>query len=477
MKADRIVEHLRAGYSAFVVKTSESDRAEKVLTELLLKAKWTSADGSEVSGDYKPQHWDMLDENSNPVGPLNALTEDMYEDTVIFLRNYHWFLDKPNVIQTIQNNVDLWRNKGKAIVVLAPNADVPIEIRKEFMVMDMSLPEEKEIKGSMFHIARSADKNELIEGDNVPIVQAAKGLTKTEIENVLSLSVIMKGKFDPDVINDQKIQTIQKSGLIEVLNADRTYDDLIGYDRAKMVIGKMIQKRSSKGCLFVGPPGCGKTSFMECTVGEHKKIGLVINFGKLFSKWQGEGDRNVDEVVDIICAIGDCVVIMDEFEKQFAGAAGGGGDSGVTQRMTGRWLRFMQEKPEGVYMMGTCNSFRGIPDEYLRPGRWDSSPFYIGMPNEEEKAAILGYYVKKLGIDHPKDNGGIPEMKDWTGAEIEACCQMAKNLECSLNEATGFIIPQNRGGFKEAKELAQFAINASTISIPEVKERKRKLKT
>jgi AAA+ superfamily predicted ATPase len=208
--------------------------------------------------------------------------------------------------------MDNWRNKGKAIIVLTPYVDIPLEIRKDFMMLEMPLPDEAEIRGCMHHISKSAGKPELLDAPSEPIVQAAKGLTKTEIENVLALSYTETGKFDVKTINEQKIQTIEKSGLIEVLRTDKTYDDIIGYDLAKQVIGKMIQKRTSKGCLFVGPPGCGKTAFMECTIGEFNKIGLLINFGRLYSKFQGEGFEQVEEVIDIIEAVGDCIVVMDE---------------------------------------------------------------------------------------------------------------------------------------------------------------------
>jgi len=256
-----------------------------------------------------------------------------------------------------------------------------------------------------------------------------------------------------------------------VLRTDKTYADILGYEKMKQVVGKMITKRTSKGVLIVGPPGCGKTSFMECTVGQFNKIGLLINFGLLYSKYQGEGSENVEEIIDIIEAVGDCVVITDEFEKQFSGAASSGDtDSGVARRMTGRWLQFMQEKPDGVYMMGTCNSFEGIPDEYLRPGRWDSSPFYIDIPNNKQQKQILNYYIKKLGL--VVDD--VPDMPEWTGAEIEACCEMAKNLEVPLIEAANYIIPQNKRGFAQAEKLKELAIPATAI---EAVKSKRSLDT
>lgn len=471
VRADRIANFLAAGYSGFIIKTTENDRAIQIVTDVINKAKRRD------KNVYSIGYWDLDSaDNQNPLDPLEKLTKSSQDLMILILQNYHWFLDKPPIIQKIQNSMELWRNKGKAIIILTPFPEVPLEIRKDFMILELPLPAEAEIRECMWHIAKSVGDDSLLDGENEVIIQAAKGLTKTEIENVLSLSFAEKEAFDVKIINEQKIQTIEKSGLIRVLRTDKTYKDILGYDMMKTVVSKMIKKRTSKGVLVVGPPGCGKTLFMECTVGEFNKIGILINFGLLYSKYQGEGSQNVEEIIKIIEAIGDCVVITDEFEKQFSGAASTGEtDSGVARRMTGRWLQFMQEKPEGVYMMGTCNSFKGIPDEYLRVGRWDSSPFYIDLPNDQEKKLILDYYIKKLKLADllGKDSIGAPNMPQWTGAEIESCCHMARNLECSLAEASKFINPQNKAGFAEANALKEFAIPATSIN--EVISKRRRI--
>ena len=134
----------------------------------------------------------------------------------------------------------------------------------------------------------------------------------------------------------------------------------------------------------------------------------------------------------------------------------------------------MQDKPEGVYLIGTCNSFKGIPDEYLRVGRWDSSPFYIDLPNADEQKAILKYYIDKLALTKEQTTKQL-DMPGWTGAEIEACCEMARNLECSLKEASKFIIPQSGRGFAEAEEIKKWAIPASSVKSSDVKSLGRRL--
>jgi SpoVK/Ycf46/Vps4 family AAA+-type ATPase len=471
-----ITDYLAAGYSGFVVTTVEAKRAQDVIVSQITQHK--RKDG----GVYTVKAWDM-DSASKELKTPDAIIrkmKDLPEFTVAILHNYHWFLDKPPIIQLIQNSMEGMSSRGQAIVILAPKADIPIEIRKDFMILDLPLPDEKEILECMEYVATSvgSDLKTLIgDANQENVIQAAKGLSKTEIENVLALSASKTGKFDIGILNEQKINTIEKSGLIEVLRTDKTYADILGYDQIKRVVTKMINKRESKGVLIVGPPGCGKTLFMECTVGEFNKIGIVVNFGRLYSKFQGEGSQNVEEIIRIIEAIGDCVVFMDEFEKQFSGAdSSGEGDSGNARRMTGRWLEFMQNKPEGVYLMGTCNSFKGIPPEYIRPGRFDSTPFYIDIPTESEKEAILGYYIDKFALSKDQTSK-TPEMPRWTGAEIEACCLMAKNLGCSIAEATSFIKPQaDNQSFKDAaEELRQISIPATSIEVKNGGKKQRRV--
>lgn len=470
---DNLVTYLNAGYSGFIVQTTETKRADEVIYNLLEAA-------SESSGTkYNVVSWDIDSaQKKDPLSPIDLLLKSAEDNTILLAHNYHWHLDKPPVIQKLQNAMDLLKSQGKAFIILSPYSKIPLEIRKDFVVMTLPLPNAEEIDESVNFIADSAGAPELKDNDNSAVANACKGLTKTEAENVLSLCITSTGGFDVNLINESKIDAIEKSGLLTVLRTKKTYKDIIGYGKAKSVVSKMIQKPTSKGSLFVGPPGCGKSLFTECTCGEYDLIAVVLNFGRLYSKFQGEGDANVETIIGIIQAIGRCAVIADEFEKQFAGAGSSGDtDSGVSRRMTGRWLRFMSEPHPDIYIMGTCNSFRGVPDEYLRVGRWDSSPFYIDMPNDGEKLAILDYYLKKFKLPKSDNVAEMPSMDNWTGAEIEGMCHMAKNLECSLAEAATFIIPQNSRGFAEAEEIKQFAIPASEINLPTGKARgSRKLK-
>jgi SpoVK/Ycf46/Vps4 family AAA+-type ATPase len=434
MKSEKLINHLRAGFSLFWLKTHEPHRVRTKIYEEITS--FQRKDGLQ----YEVKEW-VCSKGDNPAEQIKTVT-DSQEDkcTVLFLYNFHWFIEKPMIIQAIQDALPVLSSKGCAIVIVSPKVAIPLELDKDCVLMEMDLPNEEEIQNTISYIA--PEESMVPEGKELQqVVSACKSLTDTELRQVLALSLVeTEGeRFSVEVINDYRAQAIQKSGFLEVLPGDITFDDVIGYDAFKRFVLETSDKPEAKGVMTIGAPGCGKTSIMKAIVGETKKFGLAVNMGKLFSKFQGETDANINMTIDIICALGNVFVLIDEFEKQFAGAKSDGTlDSGTTRRATGRWLDFLQNRPQGVYVCGTANSFVGIPPEYLRPGRWDTSPFHIDLPKQETRHAILKHYMKKKGLKDKK----LPVCKDFTGAEIEALCHIASMRGLSLIEASKCIIPQ-----------------------------------
>ena len=232
-----------------------------------------------------------------------------------------------------------------------------------------------------------------------------------------------------------------KSGFLEVLQPTFTFADVIGLGNIKQFVLDTIDNPKAKGIMTIGPPGTCKTTLMKAIVAETGKFGLAVNMGNLFSKFQGETDQRVKQTIDLIRSIGPCLVLIDEFEKQFAGSGSDGSlDSGTTKRATSKWLDFLQDRPDGVYIVGTANSFTGIPAEYLRPGRWDSSPFFLDLPSDKMKAKILEYYCKKAGIGLPAARTKYPKMDQYSGAEVEALVHIASMRNISLYNAEKCVI-------------------------------------
>lgn len=447
MKATKIVDYLRAGFSSFWLRTGEHDFVREKVYEIIKC--FTRKDG----GKYTIKEWTLTKQTQDPSAALEELNgaEDL---TILFLYNWHWFAEKPLMVQMIKDNAKVWSSQGKAIVCVSHGKKIPAELEKEYVLIDLSLPNGSEINSAIENIAPDGVDQETLS----KVAKSCKSLSRSELDNVLALSVVEAdgNGFSIETINEHRSQTIHKTGFLEVLPRDKNFKSVIGYGEVKQFVAETIHSPKAKGIMTIGPPGCGKTELMKAIVGEFNLFGLAINMGSLFSKFQGETDQNINTAIDIICSIGECLVLVDEFEKQFAGAQSDGTlDSGTTRRATGRWLDFLQNRPQGVYIVGTANSFVGIPPEYLRPGRWDTSPFFIDYPSKKVANNILTHYCKSEGVSIPKKHP--VDLTDFSGAEIEALVHIASMRGITLHEAALTIIPQAKTASKEINALRDWA--------------------
>ena len=467
MKTDKLIPLLRSGFSAIWLKTHEPNRVRKNIYPLI--DSFTRKDGN----NYTRIEWTCTMDNSpqgaNPLKPLMAL-EEAPPCTLLFVYNWHWFADKPQVVQFIQDALPVWAHESKAIICVSPTEKIPMELQKDFVLLNMPLPNEDEISSVIHHVSPTEDT--IPKGKEFDrLVSTCRGLTAAELEAVLALSYVESGGkgFEITTINQHRAMSFRKTGFVEVLEPNITFSDIIGYNDFKRFVLETIDNPKAKGIMAIGQRGCGKTTIMKAIVAETGKLGLSINMGSMFSKYQGETDANINMVIGMLTAVGDCFVLIDEFEKQFAGAGSDGTlDSGTTRRATGRWLEFLQDRPKGIYICGTANSFVGIPSEYLRPGRWDTSPFYFGLPNHDTREKILKHYIKKVGMEMPSKRM-IPSTDQFSGAEIEALVDIADMRKMNLMDASAFIKPQAITMAEEVQRLHEWAkdrtLSAEAISL------------
>jgi SpoVK/Ycf46/Vps4 family AAA+-type ATPase len=114
------------------------------------------------------------------------------------------------------------------------------------------------------------------------------------------------------------------------------------------------------------------------------------------------------------------VLWIDEIEKGFAG---GSSDvaTGNARRVIGTFLRWLQERPGGVFLVATCNDVDTLPPELLRRGRFDEV-FFVDLPVPPERAAIIELHLRRRHRDPSLfDLTTLAAASDgFTGAELEA---------------------------------------------------------
>ncbi len=164
----------------------------------------------------------------------------------------------------------------------------------------------------------------------------------------------------------------------------------------------------------------------------------MLDVGALKGSLVEETERRVHEALRQVDAMAPCVVFCDELEKALGGAASGSSaDSGVGSRLFGALLIWLNDHESDAFFVGTCNDVSRLPPEFARAGRFDGV-FFLDLPGRAEKDAIWRTYLERYGLD---PSARRPEDRDWTGAEVRACCRLAALLGVAPVEAAHHVVP------------------------------------
>jgi transitional endoplasmic reticulum ATPase len=187
----------------------------------------------------------------------------------------------------------------------------------------------------------------------------------------------------------------------------------------------------SKGVLFYGPPGCGKTLLAKAVANECQANFISVKGPELLTMWFGESEANVREVFDKARAAAPCVLFFDELDSiaqqrgSSSGDAGGAGDRVMNQLLTE--MDGMGVK-KNVFIIGATNRPDIIDPALMRPGRLDQLIF-IPMPDYESRLSILRSVLRKSPVSKDVDLNFLAQQTDkFTGADLTEICQRAAKL-------------------------------------------------
>ena len=159
---------------------------------------------------------------------------------------------------------------------------------------------------------------------------------------------------------------------------------------------------------------------------------------QLLGSLVGQSESNVRQALRLADAMAPCVLMVDEVEKGLAGASSSGQtDSGVTARVFGSLLTWLNDHESDVFFIGTCNQIEKLPPEFARAERFDGV-FFVDLPGREQKDAIWGIYQQHYGLDAKQAR---PDDTQWTGAEIKSCCRLAALLDVPLVQSAQNVVP------------------------------------
>jgi SpoVK/Ycf46/Vps4 family AAA+-type ATPase len=171
--------------------------------------------------------------------------------------------------------------------------------------------------------------------------------------------------------------------------------------------------------MIVGMQGCGKSLAAKAIAREWQMPLLKFDVGRLYDKFVGESEKNFRQAIRLAESMAPSVLWIDEIEKSLGANPTASTDGGLSQRLFGAFLTWMQEKSQDVFVVATANDISQIPPELLRKGRFDEI-FYVDLPTASERAAILAIHLAKHrqqpGLDLPTL---VEASEGFSGAELE----------------------------------------------------------
>ena len=211
-----------------------------------------------------------------------------------------------------------------------------------------------------------------------------------------------RGKLAAEAVWELKSQTLKKSGLLGLHCGTESFDQLGGLDNLKRFCLRLLRPQRSKQChrprgvLLLSPPGCGKSQWAKALGNETGRPTLTLDVGTLLGSLVGQSEQNVRQALRIADAMAPCILFCDEIEKALSGVASSGQtDSGVSGRLFGNLLTWLNDHTSDVFFVGTCNAIGKLPPEFARAERFDAI-FFIDLPGAKEREAIWKIILSSL---------------------------------------------------------------------------------
>lgn len=364
------------------------------------------------------------------------------EPNIFILRDYNNLFNDPKSIRFIRDLKEYHKQKEayNPIIILSQIDNIPTQLTRLFKLIDYGLPNRNEILSCINETINNIKAVSLKQNKQCKIptqeelnnlVNSCLGLTIQEIQETVIESFIKFKEANLDFITQKKIESIQKSGVLDYKIPNTTLEDIGGNEVIKQWLLEMKELFSDeakefglkkpKGYLSVGVPGAGKTCLAEAFAGTMHMPLLSLSMGRIMSRFVGESERKIMQALDVAKASAPCVLLIDEVEKALGGInSSNNTDGGVTARVFMEILKFLNDNDYGVYIIMTSNDVSQLPPELTRQGRLDAKWFF-DFPKENERKEIFKIHFSKYNKEINSDllDLAVSKTNDFTGAEIQ----------------------------------------------------------
>jgi AAA+ superfamily predicted ATPase len=437
----RFVELVKCGNSCISVATYEEYEALEVIRRAARQL------------DYGMQIWSVERGVRNGFSPV-LLTGDGQQQkspatglltlsqsppkTICVALDLAPFLSEQVTLRVLRDAIHILTINGNILVLIDSQNTLPDAVRSYTRQFELTLPGEQELD----HLVRTTlleihNKTPLQVGITkrgmAAIIRNLRGLSLRQAKQIIYDSVSIDKKFSDNDVNKiiaGKRQMIRADGLLEYVEAPLDMDEIGGMGNLKRWLTlrqNAFTEQAAKfgitpprGVMILGVQGAGKSLCAKAIATAWHQPLYRLDPGVLYNSYVGQSENNLRQALKQIEAMAPAILWIDEIEKGFASAASQSTDGGLSKRMFGTLLTWMQEHRQAVFMVATANDIEALPPELLRKGRLDEV-FFVNLPNLSARKDIFNIHLLKRKRDPEKLDMDLlaKESEGYNGSEIE----------------------------------------------------------
>ncbi len=342
------------------------------------------------------------------------------------------------ILRLFREVLQRFETVGCTAVLIDHVPEVPPVIAAVSTPFDLNLPSTDELEAILRRTLRNEHRRETItiditRGDLNTVVRNLRGLSRQQAERICRDLVADDRRFDARDINRvmvRKRQALHGDGLLQFVEAPVDLADVGGVTQLKAWLdrragaattaGREFGLPAPRGVLLLGVQGAGKSLCAKAIATAWRQPLLRLDPGILFDRFVGESERRLRSALHQAERMAPIVLWIDEIEKAFASAASRSTDGGLSQRMFGTLLTWMQEHDEAVFLVATANDIEALPPELLRKGRFDEI-FFVDLPQLDARRQMFEIHLRlrQRKPDAFDLDALAAQAEGYSGAEIE----------------------------------------------------------
>ncbi len=465
--AEKLKLMIQAGNPLISIETSDEQRALELVqkvSELVTRPvfHWSLTEGLSRRPQYEnrsspSQNPEIVLRTSTAIDVLKLLLKEPEKGIYVF-KDLAPHCKDAHVHRLMRDLLGICE-QNKMTLILVDSTTLPDEISRFTVRYELGWPDAEELEQVVRETYQRIRQESYVEinanlkhKEMDQLVQSLRGLSCAEAARVVASAIYddynLSAADLPKIIEGKR-QLLSNAGCLESIAADFSSEDIGGLTNLKSWLkqrrGGFTRKAREfgleppRGVLMLGVPGCGKSLCAKVVAADWGMPLLRLDPGVLYQKFIGESESQLRQALRQAESMAPAILWIDEIEKAFASAGASSSDGGLSRRMFGTLLSWMQDHRHPIFIVATANDVSTLPPELMRKGRFDEV-FFVDLPDEQAREQILSIHLSRRKLK--PDQFDLPRLaklsRDFSGSELEqaviSALFTAYQSETSLND-------------------------------------------